>query len=267
MSHNGGGIDQEDACYGECRPRPAWGLALLAGLVAAVVFSLWPGIDLLVSEQFYLGKRTFVLFDTTWGAVVRNIFYSVFILYCLLCVVALARVLWSRKRTFGFGFQPWLYLLLCVTLGPGVLTNVILKEHWGRARPVYVENFGGPAKFTPALVPSSQCASNCSFVSGEASSIYMMLFSLAMVVRRQRRKLLVAGVVGGLAAGFVRISMGGHFFSDVVFAGVFMLLLACLLHWLVFTRFATHFADGGPLHARLAALACRMARAGAGKGA
>lgn len=262
MSHAGDKTDRIAAVGDELQPRPAWGLALLVGLVAALVFSLWPELDLLVSGLFFRGNRIFLLANTPLGSALRGGFYIVFVLFCALCLLAFGRLLWTRVKTFGFGFRHWLYLLLCVVVGPGLVANALLKEHWGRARPAYVQEFGGTAMFTPPLLPTAQCESNCSFVSGEASSIFMMLFSLAMVLRRQRRRLLVAGAVVGLAAGFVRIGMGGHFLSDVIFAGVTMLLVACLLHWLVFTRFAGYFADGGPLHGQVAALACRLARIG-----
>jgi lipid A 4'-phosphatase len=44
------------------------------------------------------------------------------------------------------------------------------------------------------------------------------------------------GTVVGAAAGFVRIAQGGHFLSDVVFAGLLMALTALLVHGLMFWR-------------------------------
>jgi lipid A 4'-phosphatase len=50
---------------------------------------------------------------------------------------------------------------------------------------------------------------------------------------------MVAGTITGLLAGLVRVMQGGHFLSDVVFAGVFMALVAAGLHRLMFGRVGT----------------------------
>ena len=34
-------------------------------------------------------------------------------------------------------------------MGPGILVNSVFKDHWGRARPVTVEQFGGDLVFSP----------------------------------------------------------------------------------------------------------------------
>jgi lipid A 4'-phosphatase len=44
--------------------------------------------------------------------------------------------------------------------------------------------------------------------------------------------MVVLGMVLGSLAGLVRIAQGGHFLSDVVFAGVFMAMTAALLQLL-----------------------------------
>ena len=48
--------------------------------------------------------------------------------------------------------------------------------------------------------------------------------------------LVATGTVMGLAAGAVRMAQGGHFFSDVIFAGVAMALSVLLVRWLMFGR-------------------------------
>ena len=54
--------------------------------------------------------------------------------------------------------------LAALLLGPGWVVNEALKNHWGRARPEQVSDFGGAQRFTPALQPADQCVKNCSFV-------------------------------------------------------------------------------------------------------
>ena len=129
----------------------------------------------------------------------------------------------------------------------GVVTNLVLKDHWGRARPKHVVEFGGAKTFTPPLIPTDQCPNNCAFVSGEAASIFMPFYALGLVMPQWSAVLLVVGTLGGLAAGLVRISQGAHFLSDVVFAGVFMALTALVLHRAVFGRAPLEEPDPGAL--------------------
>lgn len=244
-------------------PAFVWGAAALAGLATAILFTAVPQIDLHVAELFYLGERHFVLVGIPLGTIPRALFRVLFIGFSALAIFGLARALWLRTRTMGFGFPHWLHIILCLIIGPGLVTNSLLKDHWGRARPMQVEQFGGSAKFTPALTPSTACDRNCSFVSGESSSIFMLFFALAVARPRQTRRLLRWGVSLGLAAGLVRIGMGGHFLSDVLFSGVFMLLTASFIHWVILDRYGSWFAHDGPLHTRLADVLARLRRNGA----
>jgi dolichol-phosphate mannosyltransferase len=106
----------------------------------------------------------------------------------------------------------------------------VFKENMGRARPRDIVEFGGTKTFTPPLVPSRECARNCSFISGEASSIYAAFFALALLIPQYRMGLLISGIAAGTLAGIVRIIQGAHFLSDVLFAGVFMAITVSLLH-------------------------------------
>ena len=47
---------------------------------------------------------------------------------------------------------------------------------------------------------------------------------------------MVAGTLCGLSAGLVRMAQGGHFLSDVIFAGVLMVLTVSLAHKLMLAR-------------------------------
>jgi membrane-associated PAP2 superfamily phosphatase len=114
-------------------------------------------------------------------------------------------------------------------LGTGVVVNVILKETWGRPRPVEVQTFGGTGTFEPALRPSHQCDSNCSFVSGHAATGFTLMALGLLGAPATRRRWLLWGLAAGLATGALRIAQGGHFLSDVLFSGVFVWLVCVLL--------------------------------------
>jgi len=56
-----------------------------------------------------------------------------------------------------------LYLLGSFLLAPGVTSNLLLKENWGRPRPIGVQQFAGTADFQPWWRPGGACKRNCSF--------------------------------------------------------------------------------------------------------
>ncbi|MFZ5466979.1 MAG: phosphatase PAP2 family protein [Pseudomonadota bacterium] len=131
---------------------------------------------------------------------------------------------WPRR---GIGA----FLLLSLLLGPGLMVNGVLKEHWGRARPHQVVDFGGQKPFTPALQPADNCASNCSFVSGHSAiGFWWLALGLAWPAWRWRALLLGVGLGGML--GLARIMQGGHFTSDVVFSFLVVWGTAELLAWI-----------------------------------
>jgi len=192
-------------------------LALVFAL-AAVVFTVWPQLDLQITALFYSPHDGFALdrlpivkgvYWGVWGGS-RLAVISVILLWLASLVV---RHGWLAKRRRWFGF-----LALAFALGPGLIADAGLKNHWGRARPHQIEAFGGARHFTPALEPAAECDRNCSFVSGHATGAFaLMAFGWLAAPRRRAQWLGVAALAGSLV-GFVRVIQGGHFASDVVFA-------------------------------------------------
>jgi membrane-associated phospholipid phosphatase len=117
---------------------------------------------------------------------------------------------------------------------PGLVANAVLKSHWGRPRPIEVSAFGGSLEFVPWFSPFGGCDSNCSFVSGEAASAFSLLAIAIILPQRYRVPAVAAAIVYGLVVGLMRIAMGGHFLSDILFAGVFTALTIWVLHGAIF---------------------------------
>jgi lipid A 4'-phosphatase len=84
-------------------------------------------------------------------------------------------------------------------------------------------------------------------VSGEASSIYALGFAIAMLARRRRATLMASAILAGSLIGFIRIGQGGHFLSDIVFAGVLMAMVVALVYWLVFRLLLPRLAPTLPI--------------------
>jgi len=122
------------------------------------------------------------------------------------------------------------FVMVSLALGPGLIVNGLLKEWWGRARPSDILAFGGEARFTPPLMMADQCATNCSFVSGHAAFGFWTVALAVLVPRPWRAWAMAAALVFGALVSGARIVVGGHFLSDVVFAGLIVVPLTLWLH-------------------------------------
>jgi lipid A 4'-phosphatase len=195
---------------------------VLAG-IGALVFVLWPQLDLAVAARFYVPGSGF----TAWHGWWIGLTYVVVARFWMLALVLLAVLLLGLTPRFG---RHWMrrrraagYLLAVLALGPGLIVNSVLKNHSGRPRPVHLVQFGGHADFVRAFEPSRQCPTNCAFVSGHAAAAFYLMAGFWVT---GRRRWLLAGIVFGLFVGAVRMAMGAHFLSDVLFAGL-IVHLAC----------------------------------------
>lgn len=193
-------------------------IALAAFAALAVLFVAQPQIDLAVSARFFaddgwLYARHTTLLEPLYRGVPRLGQGLLLLLTLGLLLGVVRRFAWLRARRATFGF-----LLAAALLGPVLVVDAGLKDHMGRARPLTVAEFGGARQFTAAFVPSGQCDKNCSFVSGHvATASFLMAFGW-LGAPAVRRRWLAAGLAGGALLAFVRLSAGGHFLSDCVFA-------------------------------------------------
>jgi lipid A 4'-phosphatase len=229
-------------------------VAAVIGVAAAVIFVGWPNLDLAAARFFYVEPRQFLFTPSTLASLLRFGFRLLTWTTAIAAVTGIILALAKRQRLFGLGLPQWIFLALVLITGPGLIANTILKDNWGRPRPIQVVEFGGPARFTPVLERSGTCERNCSFVSGEASATFAIFFAVALLARKRRTALMAAAVAAGSVAGLIRMGEGGHFLSDVIFAAVFMALDVALMHWLVFRVFLPRTADEAWWHERTVAL-------------
>ncbi|TPW01688.1 MAG: superfamily protein, partial [bacterium] len=113
---------------------------------------------------------------------------------------------------------------------PGLIVNLILKDHWGRPRPSTIAEFFGPNHYVPPFLISDQCLDNCSFPSGHAALGFWLVAFALLTPPVRRRRALWAALVFGAMVGLVRIAQGGHFLSDVLVSGMIVVGLTCWLH-------------------------------------
>jgi lipid A 4'-phosphatase len=219
-------------------------IALTVALVVGVLCAVDPQLDLdLARISFDSSRRLFGINGQLWVQHARDAARLIITLLVLPAFLAIAgKLIWPHRRMLIEG-RAALFLIVTLALGPGILTNVILKDHWGRSRPIDVQQFGGTDKFTPWWDPRGECPNNCSFVAGEPSGAFWTMAPAALAPLELQPLAFAAALLFGTAVGILRIGGGGHFFSDVVFAGVFVYLEIWLVYGLIYRWPATALSE------------------------
>jgi membrane-associated PAP2 superfamily phosphatase len=217
----------------------------IAGIVG-LVFGLFPQLDLAISAPFYPIARngnTFGLRIDPSLMLVRNIglWISTAIILVVLAALVIKLILPTR-RLFIPG-RAVVFLIVTMALGPGLVVNVILKDHWGRPRPIDVTQFGGNEHFVPWWDPRGDCPGNCSFVSGDVSGAFWTVAPAVLVPPAWRVLAYGAALTLGAAMATLRVVAGAHFFSDVAFAGIFTFLIIWIVHGLIYRWPRTRLSD------------------------
>jgi lipid A 4'-phosphatase len=220
-------------------------IALAIAVVVGLVFAIWPGLDLALSSPFYdAATRRWRGFDESMG-MARDAASWLIALVVAPAVIALVVKLLLPRRSILLPGRAIVLMITTLVLGPGLAVNVILKDNSGRPRPLYVTEFGGNLPFHPWWDMRGECSKNCSFVAGEPSGAFWTMAAAAVTPPQWRAAAYTAAIVFGAAVGVLRMSLGGHFFTDVVFAGVIIFLLIWLTHGLLYRWRATRLTDAG----------------------
>lgn len=189
------------------------------------------GLDLFVERGFYLPGAGWAVGDLPPLRLLYR--FGVLPAY-LLALVALGTLIggfWSRNlnryRRYSFFF------LLLLALGPGLLVNTVFKDHWGRPRPSHLAVFGGrEAKSFHQVWERGVAGEGKSFPSGHASMAFYLMTPYFVLRSRSRRGAylwLAGGIAYGLVMGVARMAQGGHFPSDVLWAGGMVYLAGLFL--------------------------------------
>jgi membrane-associated PAP2 superfamily phosphatase len=219
-------------------------IALGVGVCAGAVFALFPQLDIAISRLFFNDShRVFPIQYSLLARNLRDLFTYVIAALAAPAFIAVAIKLVMPRRPMLISARAALFLVATLALAPGLMANVILKDNWGRPRPPEVTEFHGPDQFRPWWDPRGSCATNCSFVAGEGAGGFWALAPAALAPPPLRPLAYAAAFAFGAAAGLLRLSGGAHFFSDVVFSGVFTFLIIWIAYGLIY-RWRTRLTDG-----------------------
>ncbi len=212
----------------------------LSTLAAALVFLVFPELDKLLVNLLRGDDGLIVEAPASVASARVQLQWFVGVGYGVVAILWLGSLV-KRHRLLGLFPAEWFYIVLCGLTGPLLIVDGILKKTIGRPRPRMVDEFsegllyGKDMQFVGVLRPGGLCPTNCSFVAGEVAVTVMLFASLLIVSDRYRVFFGVLVLAGWAISGFIRYRMLAHFPSDIIFAGLFMILIAATLHWLMFS--------------------------------
>lgn len=222
------------------------GLLIALGVAAlfAIVYALFPQIDLVAARLFYDPvTRTFPASFSRTLEFLRQAAMVIAWLFAAPAILAfLAKLIWPHKPLLISG-RTMVFILFTITMSAGILTNAIFKQNWGRPRPAATADFNGKWEFKPWYDSSGACPKNCSFFSGEAATAFWTYAPASLAPATFRPIAYAAATVFGAATGFLRMTFGGHYLSDVIVAGIVAFLVIWLTHGLLYRWGATRFSD------------------------
>lgn len=207
-----------------------FGLPLLLLLAATLLIAV-SGADLKVSSLFYIGGRWPVGDLQPWWTLRVYGYYPCDLLGIAALLLLIAGCFRASLAVYR---RPAAFMVLVLLLGPGLLVNAVFKDHWGRPRPREIVQFGGKKEFHHPWQPGIS-GQGRSFPSGHASSAFYLAMPYFALRRRSPRtasRIYLAGLLYGVLMGIARISQGGHYVSDIVWAWGMVQLTATALYYL-----------------------------------
>jgi lipid A 4'-phosphatase len=198
------------------------------------VFAIWPNLDLTVTHYFYDGGS---FYGRDRLARLARDFFRVTPFVVLTAYAAL----WLAKRRgvmlrWAPSGRAVIFLIATIAIGPGLIVNLGLKDHWRRPRPVQTEEFNGPSPFKPWYETNGACIRNCSFVSGEAATGFWMVAPASVLPPPWRAPAIAAAFAFGVGAAVLRMAFGGHYLSDVLLGGLITLIVIEIVRRLLWPR-------------------------------
>jgi lipid A 4'-phosphatase len=214
--------------------------AAICLIIVVVIFT--PIIDLKISRFFFMSlwgnKGEFVNNSLT------SFFYHFGVIPALFVVILSFFIFIFSFFISSLSFlrSASLMLILTLILGSGCIVNMVLKEYWGRARPVQISEFGGKHLFTPCYKANfgKKEESLRAFPSGHATMGFFFISFIRLGNRLKNLLLKRVGVIStfflGIGISVSRMAQGAHFFSDILFSLIIMYLTVIFTDWLCFEK-------------------------------
>jgi lipid A 4'-phosphatase len=223
--------------------KPAFALGALVLWIAVVaLFHAETKWDLAVARWFFdpvncaatetanhHGCDGFFYARVRWLVDLRLILQPLAAIMAVIAAVLLVRDIFRGKRWLDGGIRLKAVLIATLAIGPGIIVNGILKNHWGRPRPWMTDQFGGWLPFVAAGEKTDYCLSNCSFISGESAAAGWLMCVAILMYARQRTYVATGLLVAAFIQPILRVAFDAHYLSDAVLGFSLTIVLFMLL--------------------------------------
>ncbi len=198
--------------------REAWGL-LAAALVTAVVFATGT-LDIAAARWFFRPAAIDhwpLAHEFPW----LILYGAAAWITAALILAGLGAFALSLTRRLRHWRSAATLVLLAVVIGPGLIGNAVLKDHWRHPRPRDLIELGGSMQYVPSPLIGHE--GGASFPCGHCTVGF--LFGLGWWIFRRRHPRwaavsLAAGLMIGALLGVGRMAAGAHFLSDVIWSAL-----------------------------------------------
>jgi len=162
----------------------------------------------------------------------RALYHAATWITASLSIAGLVALALSRTRSRRHWRAPAALVLLTVVIGPGILGNLLLKDHWQHPRPRDVQELGGTLRYVPSPLIGRE--GGASFPCGHCTVGF--LYGLGWWIWRGRRPRwaqasLATGLAVGTLLGLGRMAAGAHFLSDIIWSALLAYGVAHLVYW------------------------------------
>jgi len=201
-------------------------------LVLATIVIAYSGADLKLSALYCIDGNWPIGDEQPWHLLYQMDRWPAITLgLCGLGAALIGGIYRDRRRWV----KPGLYIVILLALGPGLTVNALFKEYWGRPRPREVIQLGGTKEF---LQPWQKGIAHKgrSFPSGHSSAAFYFTAPFFVFRRRNPRAAawwMAGGLLFGVLMSVARITQGGHFLSDTLWAWGIVHLLGVALYYLM----------------------------------
>jgi len=205
---------------------------ILSFIFFSLTFILFPQIDIFVAKLFY-NPNSFYSFPFYRTPLEQFLYHSVKVIVIIstlgsICIYLFNKL--AKKNILNLNTKAIVFIILTVSVAPGLIVNAFLKENWGRPRPAQIKELGGSMTFSPAFIPTNQ--NGYSFSSGHVAAAFS-LTGFALLARKRKKIYLTFVFIYGITIALTRMAVGGHFLSDVLTSFFIVYISTLILYGLI----------------------------------
>lgn len=198
-------------------------------IATSLFFVFFSQADIFISNLFFYEDKF-----PMKGTLIESFFYfSIRPLFIIVIFSTTAVYLYNylrKKNILNLNTKVFMYIILVISIAPGLIVTVTLKDNWERARPYQTLNYGGTKEFTPAFIPTNQ---NGRSFSSAHTAIAFSFVGVALLARRRNKLWMGLALSYAIGMAVSRVASGDHFVSDVITSFFIVFISTRILYMII----------------------------------